>query len=120
MSVKDLINQETVASEASRERESPDGIKPVRKNRGTVLSVRLGPEEFDDLTSQADTLGIPVSTLARALIVRGMRESGESTATETAAAVTHALEKFFGPQMQDIQAGTFIVGRNVEGEIRRA
>lgn len=78
--VRDLIAAEAEASEESRHeplpadavgtRRSPDAAPP------RVLSVRLDAEVFADLSSQAERMSIPVSTLARMLIVRGLGEKG--------------------------------------------
>lgn len=75
MTVKETIATEAAASEATRDEPIPvggTGTRPGRP-RAAVLSVRLNPTELDALTAQARTRGVPTSTLARSLIVQGLR-----------------------------------------------
>lgn len=79
---KDILAQETEASEQSRE-VAPDG-KGVRRNRTSnrtvVFSVRLNTDEVESLQALADRDGLPSSTLVRSWIVeRIRREEGKST-----------------------------------------
>jgi hypothetical protein len=74
--VRDLIATEAEASEESRHEPLPADTVGTRRSLDAapprVLSVRLDAEVFANLTSQAEHLGIPVSTLARMLIVQGL------------------------------------------------
>lgn len=72
MDIKDLIELEAVASEESRGAPIPDGVLPTRPGRPRVLNVRLGEAELAELADRARVEGLPVSTLARALILRGL------------------------------------------------
>lgn len=69
---KHIVDIEAEASEASRDMEPPPGVKPTRRARATVFSVRLTDDEYDALAAVAEERGIPVSTLARSLIVQGL------------------------------------------------
>jgi len=68
-----IVDIEAEASEASRDMDIPDGAKPIRPGRTTVLSVRLGQDEADALAELAATRSVPVSTLARSLIVEALQ-----------------------------------------------
>lgn len=87
MASKDIIDREAEASEAQRDAPVPAGIRPTRPGRAVVLSVRLNPEEFEALSEHAREHGVPVSTMARSLVVRALREDqiGDIGATTPAA-----------------------------------
>ncbi|GAA4730847.1 hypothetical protein GCM10023216_23410 [Isoptericola chiayiensis] len=90
---RDLIAAEADAAEESRHEPLPADAVGTRRTPGTppkVLSVRLDAEVFADLSSQAERLGIPVSTLARMLIVQGLG------AKEAQPAVPETLELLSG------------------------
>lgn len=75
MTDDDVVEREAVASEETRDTPVPAGVAGTRPGRGraAVLSVRLAPEELEELTARARDQGVPVSTMARSLIVRGLR-----------------------------------------------
>jgi len=79
MSISDLI-----ASEADAAERNPDAaIKPGSKvsrghQRAKTLQVRLNVEEFDSLTRLAEQRGLPVSTLARDLLLSQLAGSDAS------------------------------------------
>jgi hypothetical protein len=81
--VQKLIEQEIEAMEASSDQpDRADRAKPIRKNRGEILSLRLRPEELEELTAAAEAKGVPVSTLARSLVVQGLRPQPEPVPLE--------------------------------------
>ncbi|HNV15562.1 MAG TPA: hypothetical protein PKL63_12950 [Dermatophilaceae bacterium] len=79
MSISDLI-----ATEANAVERNPDAaIKPGSKvarghQRAKTLQVRLNVEELDALTRLAEQRGIPVSTLARDLLLSQLAGSDDS------------------------------------------
>lgn len=80
MSISDLIAAETGASERN-----PDAaIKPDSKvtrghRRAKTLQVRLNAEELGALETLAEQRGLPVSTLARDLLLTQLAASDTST-----------------------------------------
>ncbi|PSL08133.1 hypothetical protein CLV30_101100 [Haloactinopolyspora alba] len=76
-----IVDIEAEASEASRDMDIPAGSKPTRPGRTTVLSVRLGQDEADALTELAATRSVPVSTLARSLIVEALQTGDQQPET---------------------------------------
>jgi hypothetical protein len=94
MNMRELLAAKAAASDASAGQPAPPGVEPVRRGRASVLSVRLSPQELDALTTQAHNDGIPVSTLARALIVRAMHANNEPSIARIEEAVMAALERF--------------------------
>jgi uncharacterized protein YbaP (TraB family) len=79
MSISDLI-----ATEADAVEHNPDAaIKPGSNvtrghQRARTLQVRLNVEELDALSRLAEQRGIPVSTLARDLLLAHMADSDNS------------------------------------------
>ena len=79
MSISDLI-----ATEAEAAERNPDaGIKPGSKvtrghQRAKTLQVRLNVEELETLTRLAEQRGLPVSTLARDLLLSQLAGPDES------------------------------------------
>jgi antitoxin component of RelBE/YafQ-DinJ toxin-antitoxin module len=71
MGIEELIASEAEASEQNRDAEIRAGSKVTRgHNRTRTLQVRLNEDEFASLTAIAEQLGVPVSTLARDLLLR--------------------------------------------------
>lgn len=55
---------------------SPSAARPGGQ-RAKVLSVRLNPDEFDELARYAAALDVPASTLVRGWVLDQLRTSGE-------------------------------------------
>jgi hypothetical protein len=62
-----------------------------------VLSVRLAYDELDALTALAQQRGIPVSTMARSLIIEALREQGRDAGVHDA--VVRALRETLRPDV---------------------
>ncbi len=68
----------TATSEVAGDRPlSPSAIRPGRQ-RAKVLSVRLNPQEFDELAGYAAALDVPASALVRGWILDQLRAGLES------------------------------------------
>lgn len=82
---KDLLAEETEASEQSRE-EAPagKGERPNRRNRSIVFSVRLNHDEVEALQALADRANLPASTLARSWLVERIRREENAERVEVA------------------------------------
>lgn len=79
MGIEDLIAAEAAASERDPDAAIRPGSRVTRgHNRVKTLQVRLNDEEFAAITSLADRLGVPVSTLARDLLLRELASPSES------------------------------------------
>ena len=76
--------EELIAAEAEAAELNPDAaIRPGSKvtlghNRVKTLQVLLNDDEFATLTAVAERLGVPASTLARDLLLRGLASPSES------------------------------------------
>ena len=73
MSISDLIAAEAEAAERNRDAAITPGTKVTRGHqRAKTLQVRLNAGELDALTLLAEQRGLPVSTLARDLLLAQM------------------------------------------------
>lgn len=74
-SLRELIVDEGDAAEETRDQPIPDDAESTRPglSRASVFSVRLNAEEMDAVTAAARARGVPASTLARSLILLGLR-----------------------------------------------
>ncbi|MDP3951059.1 DUF6290 family protein [Microbacterium sp.] len=71
---REQIMRQAVA-DAEATQEAAPGTGARRLNRGTVLSVRLNDDEAAALQKAANEASVPVSTLARALILDHLRNA---------------------------------------------
>jgi hypothetical protein len=79
MSISDLIATEAEAVERNLDAPIKRGSKVTRgHNRAKTLQVRLNADELDALVALADNRGIPVSTLARDLLLSQLAASDTS------------------------------------------
>lgn len=80
MSISDLIAAETAASERNPDAAIKPGSKVTRGHRrAKTLQVRLNAEELGALETLAEQRGLPVSTLARDLLLTQLAASDTST-----------------------------------------
>lgn len=65
-------------AEQTRERPLSDAATRPGAQRAKILSVRLNPDEFDELARYAAALDVPVSGLVRGWILEELRAGVES------------------------------------------
>ena len=74
--LKKLIDDEAKASEAGEVDQSVPARIAVKVTRGhdraKTLQIRLNDEELGELTALAETRGLPVSTVARQLLLQAL------------------------------------------------
>lgn len=70
--LEQLLNQETEASELTHD--VPVSDKAVRKSRtkSVIYSVRLTPEQINEIQDVADAAEIPASALVREWVLQGL------------------------------------------------
>jgi hypothetical protein len=78
-----LIEEETEASEATRD--DPLSDRAVRKGntRSVVYSVRLTPDQTDEIQRMADEAGIPASGLVREWVLQGLAAERDVASPES-------------------------------------
>lgn len=80
MSISDLIATEADAVERNPDAAIQPGSKVTRGHqRARTLQIRLNVEEVEALTRLAEQRGLPVSTVARDLLLSQLAGSGAST-----------------------------------------
>ena len=89
-----LITEETAVSEASRDQ--PLSERAVRRgqSRSVVYSVRLTPEQTEEIQRIAEEAGIPTSALVRDWVVAGLAaERGSATLESLVDALSRDVDK---------------------------
>lgn len=100
--IEELLGIEAEASERNKDAEPGPGTRTTRGNgRAKILQIRLNPEELAALREAAERRGLPVSTVARDMILRGLVSGSDFPGSviarmradlETLAAVTRGSE----------------------------
>lgn len=81
MSIEDLVAAEAEASDRDRDAPLKPGTVVSRgHSRSRTLQVRLNEREFDTLSALAEKRGLPISTVARDLLLGQLSAEGESPA----------------------------------------
>ena len=92
--LEQLLQAEGDAAEAAERSEalrSPEQVKVTRGHeRSKVLQVRLNENEYERLSAYADSLGLPISTAARSLILGSLTD--ESAAEADLRSILERLE----------------------------
>jgi len=91
VSEQDLRGYRVEADQTQDEVLSPNAGRPAQQ-RAKVLSVRLTPDEFEELSQFAGALDLPASALVRGWILDQLRTSSESPIT-TVERIAHELEQ---------------------------
>lgn len=65
-------------AEATQDQPLSTGARRPGGQRAKVLSIRLNPEEFDELARFASTLDVPASTLVRGWILDQLQNGSDS------------------------------------------
>ncbi len=78
--IKKLIESEVANAEATEDQPAPESVKPTARGhaRAVMLSVRLNPEENQELLAAAENADLPVSTYVRSLILDALRRESAS------------------------------------------
>lgn len=84
-----------VREEAEATRDEPLSGKATRPGlaRAKVLSVRLNPDEFEELTRLADNLELPASTLVRGWILTHLHADTATSPTATVDRIARDVEQ---------------------------
>ncbi len=91
ISNEDLRDYRDEAENSTEAPLSDHATRPGRQ-RAKVLSVRLSPEEFDELARYAAVLDVPASALARGWILDQLR-SGADSPQQTVERIARELEQ---------------------------
>jgi len=80
-------------AEATRDEPMPADSTRPGITRAKVLSVRLNPEEFAELTQYASQLDVPPSALVRGWILSQLRPDAETSPAATVARIAREVEQ---------------------------
>ncbi|MHB1504955.1 MAG: plasmid mobilization protein [Acidimicrobiales bacterium] len=70
--LREIVAEETAASEVSRDAALSERVVRKGRTRSVVYSVRLTPEQTDEIQQIADEAGIPASALVRDWVLEGL------------------------------------------------
>jgi hypothetical protein len=89
----DLIAEETDASE--RTRDDPLSGKATRKRptQSVVYSIRLTPEQTQEIQRIADNAGVPATGLVRGWVLQGLAAERESSVEETVEVLAQSVAR---------------------------
>jgi hypothetical protein len=85
----------TYREEAEATRDAPMSANTTRPGvtRAKVLSVRLNPDEFAELTRYADRLDVPASALVRGWILSQLRPTSDSSPAAVVERIAQEVEQ---------------------------
>lgn len=78
-----LLDEETKGSEATRDEPISDRALRKGKTRSVVYSVRLTPEQTEEIQRIADDAGIPASGLVREWVLQGLAAERDAASPES-------------------------------------
>jgi hypothetical protein len=79
-------------AEATRDQPMPSDAARPGFTRAKVLSVRLNPEEFTELTRYAAQVDVPPSALVRGWILSHLRQDDDATPASTVERIAREVE----------------------------
>jgi predicted DNA-binding protein len=79
--------------EAEATRDEPLSTNATRPARAKVLSIRLNPEEFEELNELAERLKLPASTLVRGWILSQLRADTDTSPVATVDQIAREIEQ---------------------------
>lgn len=89
-----IIDEETAASEASRDDSLSERAARKGQTRSVVYSLRLTPEQAEEIQRIAEDAGVPTSALVRDWVVEGLRtERGTSTLDSLVETLSRDVDK---------------------------
>ena len=91
--IEQLFAEEVEASE--RTRDAPVSGRAVRKHptRSVVYSIRLTPEQTEEIQQLADTVGIPAAGLVRGWVLQGLAAEREGSVEQTVEALSRDVDR---------------------------
>lgn len=93
--IKDTVAEEVAAIEDDPDAAVTDETTVSRpgRARSQMLSVRLSPEEADAVAGVAQASGVPVSTLIRGYILRGLSQDRDDSPQSLVDALSQDVER---------------------------
>ena len=88
-----LIAEEVEASERTRDEPFSEGAVRKRQTQSVVYSIRLTPEQIEEIQQIADNAGIPTAGLVRGWVLQGLAAEHEDSVEQTMEALSRDIER---------------------------
>jgi hypothetical protein len=89
----DLIAEETDASERTRDDPLSGRAARKRPTQSVVYSIRLTPEQTQEIQRIADNAGVPATGLVRGWVLQGLAAERESSVEETVEVLAQSVAR---------------------------
>lgn len=86
-----LIADETAASEQTRDEPLSSQATRKRQTRSVIYSIRLTPEQTEEIQDIADHAGVPAAGLVRGWVLQGLAAERENSVEQTVEALAHSV-----------------------------
>jgi hypothetical protein len=83
-----LLAEETEASERTRDEPLSDRATRKRQTRSVVYSIRLTPEQTEEIQRIAASAGVPATGLVRSWVLQGLAAEREGSVEQTVEALS--------------------------------
>jgi hypothetical protein len=88
-----LIAEEVEASERTRDDPLPEGGKRKGPTQSVVYSIRLTPEQIEEIQRIADSAGVPATGIVRGWVLQGLAAEHEDSVEQTMEALYRDIER---------------------------
>ena len=91
--LEDLITDETDASERTRDEPLSSRATRKRQTQSVVYSIRLTPEQTQEIQHIADNAGIPATGLVRGWVLQGLAAERHNSVEETVEIIAQGVAR---------------------------
>jgi hypothetical protein len=88
-----LIAEEVEASERTRDEPLSEAAVRKRRTQSVVYSIRLTPEQIEEIQQIADNAGIPAAGLVRGWVLQGLAAEHQDSVEQTMEALSRDIER---------------------------
>lgn len=88
-----LIAEEVEASERTRDEPLSEGAVRKRQTQSVVYSIRLTPEQTEEIQRIADSAGVPAAGIVRGWVLQGLAAERDGSVEQTMEALSRDLER---------------------------
>jgi hypothetical protein len=91
--IEKLLAEETEASERTRDEPLSDRAARKRQTRSVVYSIRLTPEQTEEIQRLAASAGVPATALVRGWVLQGLAAEHEGSVEQTVEALSRGVAR---------------------------
>jgi hypothetical protein len=91
--VEQLLAEETEASERTRDEPLSERAARKRQTRSVVYSIRLTPEQTQEIQRIAGVAGVPATALVRGWVLQGLAAEREGSVEQTVEALSRDVAR---------------------------